>query len=649
VTSASSASDPRDSDDRSPEHRKGDRTDVTSLRRAAVLGLAFGLAVTAFDTWFSARRFMGMRIPALLVTQSKAAVLEIGLGLVLGLAVTPLATFGRGVWALLAIAAVWTLLARIVAPDPTLLPMWLMPTGAGLALVAMGWLLARRWPRLPWTLGVIGLAAALVTPSIVEWVRTRNDPQLPPLAAPKPDAPDVVLVVLDTVRAQSTSAYGYGRPTTPTLEALAKDGALFLDATSPSTWSLPSHGSLFTGWFPSAHRTDGDHRHLDATPPTLADVLARAGYETRCFTANPHISDGFGLTRGFRHSDRAYLDGRGGRSFSFVYRVLDLVGVSADDKGGGDVATHVEDWMASRPAGDRPAFVFINFLEAHFPYHQVPPEFLAKFTTRSRAELRTVSLEAFGAQFGRTLTPAEIAAATPPSIDMYDAGVLYSDHLLSRVVEALRKSGRLDRTILVVLADHGELVGEHGNFGHGMALYEVGVRVPLLVRYPPRVPAGARVAAPVSTLGVFATILDLVGIEPPVPVHVGSLLPAITGGDAGLPVIVERSASDLSTTETPDPLAKPDRRYRTYRSNGLKLVETSKGDTLLFDLAADPQEERDVAKSRPADLARMKAELASWAERFHLPAIDAMDAGAAPPVELDPATRERLKALGYAD
>jgi arylsulfatase A-like enzyme len=622
---------------------------VTSLRRSTTIGLAFGLAVTAFDNWSGAMRFMGMRIPAAPVSQTKAALLEIGLGVALGLLATPLARSRRGgAWALLAIAGAWTVVARLVAPDPTIVPMWAKPPAVGVGLVAVGALLARRWPRVPWLLGVVGLAAAIVTPLVVQYVRTRNDPRPPPLAAAKAGAPDVFVVVLDTVRAQNTSVYGYARPTTPTLERLAREGALFLDATSPSTWSLPSHGSLFTGWFPSAHRTDGDHRHLDATPPTLADVLVRAGYDTRCFTANPHISDGFGLTRGFRYSDRAYLEGSGARSFNFIYRVLDLLGVSAEDKGGGEVAAHVERWLATRPANDPPAFVFVNFLEAHFPYHQVPAEFLAKFTSRPRGELRAVSLEAFGAQFGRTLSPAEVAAATPSSIDMYDAGVLYSDHLLSRVVDALRKSGRLDHTILVVLADHGEMVGEHGVFGHGMGLYEPGIRVPLLVRYPPSVPAGTRVATPVSTLGVFATVLDLLGIAPPVPVHVGSLLPAIKGGEAGLPIIVERSASDINTTETKDPLSKPDRRYRTYRSGTLKLVETSKGDLLLFDLAADPSEEHDLAATRPADLARMKAELASWVARLHLPAIDAAS-GPAPAPELDPATRERLKALGYAE
>jgi arylsulfatase A-like enzyme len=621
---------------------------MTRFRRGLMLGAAYGLAVTATDLWFGALQFMSFNIPATPGAQLRAAGLEIALGVVLGGVGAPLAGLRAGGVRLVgAVATAWAVLARLVAPDPGLVKMWATPPLAGLVLVGAGALLARRWPRLPWALGTIGLAGAIVTPVVVQHLRTRDAAPLPALAAAKPGAPDVVIVVLDTVRAQNTSAYGYGRPTTPTLERLAAEGALFLDATSPSTWSLPSHASLFTGWFPSAHRADADHRHLESTPPTLADVLARAGYDTRCFSANPHISDTFGLTRGFRSSDRAYLEGSGGRSFTFIYRVLDLLGVSADDKGGGGVASHVEDWAAARPAGGPPAFVFVNFLEAHFPYHQVPAEFLAKFTTRSSRELRAVSLEAFGSQFGRALTPAEIAAATPPSVDMYDAGVLYSDHLLSRVVEALRKSGRLDRTILVVLADHGELVGEHGRFGHGMSLYEPGVRVPLLVRYPGAVRAGARVATPVSTLGVFATVLDLLGIPPPVPVHVGSLLPAIEGQPAGEPIIVERSRSDFGAPDTTDRLSMSDRRYRTYRSGTWKLVETARGETFLFDLAADAAERDDLASSRPADLARLRRELATWIERLRLPSIEAAG-DALPAVEVDAATKERLKALGYA-
>jgi arylsulfatase A-like enzyme len=620
------------------------------LARAALRGAAYGLAVAAVEMWLGGLKLMELRMPPLPASAATAAALEIALGAALGVVLAPVARLPGGrVWHVAAVSAAWTALARWVAPDPAKVFLWLTGPAAGTVLLLLGALAVRRWRRLPWLVGAAAVAAAIATPVAVHHVRTRGAAPPPPAGAARPGAPDVVVVVLDTVRAQSASAYGYRRPTTPTLERLAADGALFLDATAPSTWSLPSHASLFTGWYPSAHGAHGEHRLLGPAPPTLAETLGRAGYETRCFTANPHISDGFGLTRGFAWSDRAWLAGAGGRSFLFIYRVLDLLGLGLDDKGGGTVADNFERWTRARPPGGPPAFAFLNFLEAHFPYHQVPAPFLARFTDRSRRELRGVSLAVFGAQFGRALTPAEAAGAVAPSVDMYDAGILYSDHLLRRVVEALRAAGRLDRTILVVLSDHGEMLGEHGVFGHGAALYEPGVRVPLVVRYPPRVAGGGRVATPVSTLGVFATVLDLAEVAAPGPLHVGSLLPALAGRPAGAPVIVERFAVEEAGGPLA-PLARVDRRYRSYRSGALKLVETSGGERLLFDLAADPGEERDLAASRPEDVARLADELATWVRALGLPALGAPVAAAgAPPPSMDDATRERLRALGYVE
>ena len=455
----------------------------------------------------------------------------------------------------------------------------------------------------------------------------------------------MVLIVLDTVRAGSVSTYGYERATAPALDALAREGALFLDATSPSTWSLPSHGSLFTGWFPSAHGVHGEHRLLAPEPPTLADVMAAAGWDTRCFTANPHISDTFGLTRGFRWSDESWRSGAGG-GFKFAHRLLDRIGFGKDDKGGAAVADNFAGWMASRPAGDRPTFTFINFLEAHFPYHQLPAPFLYTYTDAPLSTLRDVSLKAFGAQFGRRIAPEEAAAVTRHSLDMYDGGVRYTDHLLGRVVDALRDTGRLDETVLVVISDHGELIGEHGSYGHGAGLYEPGIRVPLLVRYPPRVRAAARVREPVSTVGVMATILDLAGLAAP-RVHVGSLLPALDGRPAGAPVIAERYVGRPEALPVP-PLLHMDRRYRVYRVGTEKLARTSTGETFLFDLAADPGETTDLAAARPDAVARLGAELDDWAATLGLPALDApLEAQAAP--ALDPAARERLRALGYVE
>ena len=154
--------------------------------------------------------------------------------------------------------------------------------------------------------------AAIAAPVVAD-LRRPEIAIAPPSGAAPVGAPDVVLIVLDTVRAADMSSYGYKRATTPTFDALAKEGALFLDATAPSTWSLPSHASLFTGLFPSAHGAHEESRVLSTDVPTLGEVLGRNGYETLSFTANPHISDGFGLTRGFQQQDRAWLGPSAGR------------------------------------------------------------------------------------------------------------------------------------------------------------------------------------------------------------------------------------------------------------------------------------------------------------------------------------------------
>jgi arylsulfatase A-like enzyme len=443
------------------------------------------------------------------------------------------------------------------------------------------------------------------------------------------------------------SAYGYARPTSPRFDALAASGALFLDATAPATWSLPSHASLFTGLFPSGHGAHEEHRFLDAGVPTLAETLAAAGWDTRCFTANAWISDSLGLVRGFAWSDEAWRAGDVGRSFNSMLRLLDRLGFGADDKGGGQVARNFERWMASRPAAVPPAFVFLNFIEAHFPYHQLPRDYLTRFTDLPPATLRTQSLALFAAQFGGgSIDPATVREG---AVAMYDAGILYADALLGRVVDAIRQRGTLDRTVLVVLADHGELLGEHGDFGHGRSLLEPALRVPLMVRYPPRIPAGARVPTPVSTVGVFATVLDLLGLADSTPRHIGSLLGPIAGAPGGGPVLAEQYVDHMLTaTPRDDALMRPGERYRSYRAGTWKLVETRGGVPLLFDLATDPGETRDRAESDPAELARVAEELATWRKALGLPALDA-GAARTPPPAMDAATRARLRALGYAE
>jgi arylsulfatase A-like enzyme len=228
--------------------------------------------------------------------------------------------------------------------------------------------------------------------------------------------------------------------------------------------------------------------------------------------------------------------------------------------------------------------------------------------------------------------------------------------MLRRVVAAIRNRGTLDETVLVVMADHGEVLGEWaGYFGHGPSLYQEAVSVPLVVRYPPAVPAGTRVTTPVSTVGVFATILDLAGIELPPTLQVGSLMPLVAGTsdspDSAGPVLAEIMKPTMLGGEgrdLGDPLMQGSRRYRAYRQGDWKLVETSEGEAYLFDLGSPLGETRDVARSQPDQLARMRADLAVVQAELALPPLDALEVGEGAP-ELDEATRERLRQLGYLE
>ena len=473
-------------------------------------------------------------------------------------------------------------------------------------------------------------------------------------AAPKAGAPDVVFVVLDTVRAKSVSAYGYERETTPHFDAFAAEGVLFEKAVAGATWSLPAHASLFTGHFPSSHGTNLEHRYLDDRLPTLAQDMQAQGYQTLAFTANTHISDSFGLTRGFDWTDQAWITGAGGRGFTFIYRFIDALGFAAEDKGGGQVARNIESWLAERPADDTPAFVFVNFLEAHFPFHQLPDDFLYAYTDEPESALRDASQIAFGAMFGRALDHDELEQIHQPILDMYDSGVKYSDHLFGRVMEAYRSAGRLDDAIVVVLGDHGEMTGEHGGHGHATGMYEENLHVPLAIRYPGHIAAGARVSPPISTVGVYATLMDLLGTRPSKKTQVDTLLPALAGRVAGQPVISEHFEESMLLTrygdevvDAMDPMLTPRGRHRVFRSDHYKLVQTTARGTLFFDLVADPGEDHDLGEDHP-EAQRLVSELEVVGRAIGLPALDGELGGGEVP-ELDAAAEEQLRALGYIE
>jgi len=263
-------------------------------------------------------------------------------------------------------------------------------------------------------------------------------------------------------------------------------------------------------------------------------------------------------------------------------------------------------------------------------------------------------------QFGRQLTDEEAAAIEQPVTDMYDGGVLYTDALMGQVVDLWRERGTLDDTLLVVLADHGEFTGEHRSFGHHSPVYEEALHVPFLIRYPEHIQGGECIEEPISTVGTFATIMDLLDMEAPEGVQVGSLLPALEGRPAGQPALAERFEEHMLASRFGEgeangvgPLLSPRGRYRTYRQGDLKLahhLEAGQHSTHLFDLAADPEELNDLAPSGGQELARMETELAAWEAALRLPPLDGeFTLGSTSAPEVDDAAMEQLRALGYVE
>ena len=423
----------------------------------------------------------------------------------------------------------------------------------------------------------LGLGLTLGGIAVVDGVarRVRETRAMASLPAPAAKAPNVLLIILDTVRAASLSLYGYERQTTPSLIRWATESVVFDRAISTSSWTLPSHASLFTGRNPQELSTTW-RVPLDAQFPTLAEILRHHGYATAAFVANTYYT-GYdsGLDRGFlRYEDytkslgqlswsttlsqtNLARDLRRSRSLGDVVRTMfrfDLslpVLLTATSKSASRVTDQFLAWQSG--AQGRPFFVFLNYFDAHASGHQPLPRY------------------------------HELLGVGTSGRDRYDAAIRYLDDEIDRLLSTLRERGVLDGTIVVITSDHGEQFGEHGLTGHGNSLYLPVVQVPLLVRYPARLPTARRVREPVSLRDVAATILGLAGF----------------GGMPG------RSLLDSSGSPTPvesfltsyEDGWLPRDRQRTMRSavlDDLHWIRSFDGSEAVFAYRSDPAEKTNL-------------------------------------------------------
>jgi arylsulfatase A-like enzyme len=320
-------------------------------------------------------------------------------------------------------------------------------------------------------------------------------------------AQNVLVLVVDTLRADHLSTYGYRRATSPNLDRLAAEGVLFEEAYSTSSWTPPSHASMLTGRY--VHEL-GDENRVDARFPTLAEELRDRGYRTAAISGNAYYfcrRAGFG--RGFiRFEDYFYsvasmavrtLYGR--KIEEYILRRLGFAEVPKR-RNAEEVNHAVLNWIDRD--GLKPFFVFVNYFDVHEPY--LPPQ-----PWRSRFSQGKHPGGILNGLHGRR-TPVMTPQQLQSEIDAYDGGISYVDEQINRLLVELEQRGLRDKTILVLTSDHGEGLGDHGLYLHRNSLYREAIRVPFVIRAPGRVPAGLRIPRPVSNSAIPATVMDLLGV-----------------------------------------------------------------------------------------------------------------------------------------
>ncbi len=388
---------------------------------------------------------------------------------------------------------------------------------------------------------LVVLVALVLPAGVFGWQAWQEHRSRAEMGRPAPQAPNVLLIVLDTVRARNLGLYGYARDTTPELGRIARSGARFDLAFAPASWTGPTHGSLFTGHY-ARELSIGWKRPLDATQPTLAEVLRARGYDTAGFVANTYgCTTERGLARGFtEYHDYPNSWPELVRSAAAVRKIADMLWVRKltgnyeliARQDAASINRHFLGWLDQRRDG--PFFAFLNYFDAHDPY--LPPEpFETEFGDRPRRNPWIVK------------RPWDLKNWTPDDmraeVDAYDGAIAYMDRQLGALMAELDRRGLATNTLVIVTSDHGEEFREHGRVGHGHSLYRELLNVPLVLRFPGRVPAGADVREPVSLRDVPATILDLIGAGGPPLLPGRSLSARWTGGD--VPAGVDPVLSDL--------------------------------------------------------------------------------------------------------
>ena len=401
--------------------------------------------------------------------------------------------------------------------------------------------------------------------------------------------PNVALITIDTVRADHVGCYGYRQARTPSLDALAREGVLFRTTVASVPLTLPSHCSILTGTYPTLHGVrDNLGYRLGDSPPTLAVLLKGSGYLTAAFVGADVLNPQRGLSRGF-DTYSAPFQRKMGRDNPIAFNLQDL------QRPAEEVVSDALGWMSTQPPSSKPFFIWIHLYDPHTPYE--PP-------ARFRALLR----------------------------DPYDGEIAYADESLGKFFAYLKEHALYDSTLIIATSDHGESFGEHGEYTHGYFIYDTTLLVPLIIKPPVGSAITPRqIEAPVRTIDISPTVLQVLGIAPPSSMQGSGLLSLMLGRAATSP-----TGAAYCETYYPDEFGWS--ALRALRSGRFKYIDAPKPE--LYDLVADPQEAHNLYPTRQATAHELKSQFETLVAR--------VTPRASPPrAQVSPADIEMLASLGY--
>ncbi|MFY9562230.1 MAG: sulfatase-like hydrolase/transferase [Terriglobales bacterium] len=409
--------------------------------------------------------------------------------------------------------------------------------------------------------------------------------------------PNVVLITLDTVRVDRMGFMGSQRGLTPSLDALARQSVVFTRAYAQVPLTTASHATILTGTYPQFHKVNDFGVPLANDLPYAPDILRARGYRTAAFIGSlildPAAKSAPGFERGFDTFDAGFHRRRLGEN---RYQAI--------ERRGGEVVAHALAWLDKRPPG--PFFLWVHLYDAHDPYD--PPE------------------------------PFKSRYASAP----YDGEIAYADSAVGKLLSQLRTRGLYENSVIAVMADHGEALGEHGESTHGIFLYNETIQVPLLFKLPAERSAGRQVDSRVGLVDVLPTILQAVGTPIPKEVQGESLVSMMKSVRAGRP------ATGKSSPPSPDrpAYAESDYSHRTFGWSSLRALRAGKYLFIdaprkeLYDQAADPQARYDLSSSSSAVVGTLVSQLDLFRQKTS-------GSREAPQTRMDPELQEKLSALGY--